>query len=443
MPISACEIARLIRTGFASPREILEHCLEAYDLWEPHIHAWVEIDRAAARAQADRLTHEARSGRLRGPLHGVPIGVKDVIDVAGLPTRAGSRTRNGEGGMQGPAVVDAEVVRRLRQAGAIVLGKTVTTEFAFTDPAATRNPHDLAHTPGGSSSGSGAAVAAGIVPLALGTQTAGSLCRPAAYCGVTAFKPTRGLVPLDGVVPCGLSFDTVGVIARSTHDAAAYLMPMLGDALLATPTALAEPRRPLRFGLLPERYYASTAEPQALEALHQAADGLSSYGHVVAPFDPATDFGAVVRAHRTVMVADAYRAHGWLLDSSGPLLGPLFKAALQEGQTIGPDERGRALRHLEQTTSVVWRAATGFDALLLLPTTGAAPRGVGSTGSQEYLTPWTAFGGPLFVTPCALSEDHLPLAVMLATAPGRDAEVVAAALALQSTLPELAPPSLP
>jgi aspartyl-tRNA(Asn)/glutamyl-tRNA(Gln) amidotransferase subunit A len=411
---------------------VLEQSLERYDAWEPAINAWAAVDRHGARRLADELSLEARAGTFRGPLHGVPIGVKDVVDVAGFATRAGSATRT-EGSA---ASTDAEVVRRLRAAGAIILGKTVTTEFAFTDPSGTRNPYNTEHTPGGSSSGSGAAVSAGVVPLAIGTQTAGSLCRPAAFCGVSAFKPTRGLVALDGVVPCGASFDTVGVISGRAEDARIYF-----EALTGLPIPSRE-RRPYRFGILPERYYEGVAAADAIDALKTAVALLTERGHAVGVLDPQLDFAAVIRDHRCVMVSDAYEAHADLLHRSAAVLGPNFRKALREGREVSGDERDASLRRLALGGDALWQSAAAFDGLLLLPTTGEAPAGFATTGNQDLLTPWTAFGGPLFVVPVQLSKNGLPLAVMVATAPGFDQTALQLGARVGDVVPALPSPEL-
>src|SRR2546426_5468390 len=246
------EAAAAIRAGALSPVELVDACLARIRALDGGLKAWAHVDERGARATAREREAEAREGRLRGPLHGVPVGVKDIFDVAGLPTTGGARpfahTR--------PSV-DATAGTRPRAAGAIVLGKTVTTEFAYRDPAPTRNPWNLAHTPGGSSSGSAAAVAARMVPLALGSQTVGSVLRPAAYCGVVGFKPTHGLVPTAGVIPLAWSLDHVGVFTREVADAAAAF------AVLARRSVAAEPCGPPRLALAPELRALRSAAPGA------------------------------------------------------------------------------------------------------------------------------------------------------------------------------------
>src|SRR5258705_9762592 len=233
--LGAREAAEAVRAGRVSPVELVEACLVRMRALDSELKAWAHVDGEGALAVARERESEARAGRLRGPLHGVPIGVKDIFDVAGMPTTGGARpfahTR---------PTVDAAAVARLRAAGAIVLGKTVTTEFAYRDPAPTRNPWNHGHTPGGSSAGSAAALAARMAPLALGSQTVGSVLRPAAYCGVVGFKGTHGLVPVAGVIPLAWSLDHVGVLARSVADAA-LAMSVLSGKDLQLPAGSAPP----------------------------------------------------------------------------------------------------------------------------------------------------------------------------------------------------------
>src|SRR5215470_7374272 len=206
-----------IRSGILSASALVERCLARIDTVDSAVHAWRYVARDSARAEADLLDHEAKAGHFRGPLHGIPVGIKDIIDVAGITTLANSRLRADSA----PATADADIVAALRLAGAVILGKTHTTEFAYLDPSPARNPHNTAHTPGGSSSGSAAAVGAGAVPLALGTQTIASVNRPAAYCGVAAFKPSTQSTCTNGMTALAPAFDTVGFYGSTVADAVA------------------------------------------------------------------------------------------------------------------------------------------------------------------------------------------------------------------------------
>ena len=239
--LGVVEAAAEIRRGAVSPVSLVEACLERIRALDGAVQAWVHVDDKGALAAARERAEEAKRSTVRGPVHGIPVAVKDIFHVAGLPTTAGARpfahSRPGE---------DATSVARLRAAGAIILGKTHTTQFAYRDPAPTRNPWNLAHTPGGSSAGSAAAVAARMAPLALGSQTVGSVLRPAAYCGVVGFKPTHGLVSTAGVIPLAWSLDHVGVFTRGVADAA------LVFSVLARRNVVAEPGGPPRLALAPD-----------------------------------------------------------------------------------------------------------------------------------------------------------------------------------------------
>lgn len=421
-------LAEQIRLRALTPSALLERCLARIADVEPHVLAWRLVDLAGARAAAGALTDEAAAGRLRGPLHGIPFGVKDIIDVAGLPTRAGSRSREAA-----PAARrDAPVVARLRAAGAIVLGKTHTTEFAFFDPAPTRNPHRLDHTPGGSSSGSAAAVAAGMVPLALGTQTNASVCRPAAYCGIAAVKPTSRSLPDAGVVPLAGSFDTVGVYGRTLADAA------LGYATLAgRPPGAPGPGRPLRLGLVADALY-ERAGACVREALHGAARRLGEAGHAIEPAPAPVPLAELIEVHATVMGYETAALHADTVRAAGDLLGPRLREFVGRGLEIAPARYEAARRAMARAAETTWRAFAGYDALLVPPVAAPAPAGLASTGDPTFITPWTLLGGPLAVIPVGLSGG-LPVAVMLAAPPHADAALLEAATrvaALVESVPE-------
>lgn len=358
-----------------------------------------------------------------GPLAGVAVGVKDVLDVAGLPTRNGSDSCAGAP----PAAADAAVVARLRQAGAAILGKTVTTEFAFTDPAPTLNPLDETCTPGGSSSGSGAAVGAGLVDIAVGTQTAGSLLRPAAYCGAVAFKPGLGVLPTTGMTPLAPSFDTVGFIARSPALAAAAFTACTGQA--------PDDRGPagLRLALGPVDS-AAPVSPEAARALTGAGRAARGAGATVEPERPPVNLTGVVADHRIVMLHEAAAAHGDRL-AEPERLRPNIRTALREGRTILPTEAAAARRRLAAARAAFWAAFEGYDALLSLPVPAAAPPREGGTGFQHMLTPWTVFGGPLLCLPWGRDARGLPLSVMVAARPGAEALVLGLGAALAALAP--------
>jgi len=390
------------------------------------IRAWVRLDDAAAIDAARSLD----DGTTGGSLAGVTLGVKDVLDLAGLPTQAGAATRADVA----PASKDAEAVARMRAAGAIPLGKTVTTEFATMDPGPTRNPYDLGHTPGGSSSGSAAAVAAGMVDLALGTQTAASLCRPAAYCGVAAYKPSYGVVPVAGMVPLAPSFDTVGVMARRVGDLRVAAEALTGEALCATV-------RRARIAILGSAWRAGNA-PTVVQAHDRAAGVLRDLGHTLTTIDLPIDAAAIVADHRRVMAVEAFAHHGALLSVPSDRVGPMFRALLTEGAAVSDAHRHEARGRLTVACDAVWSTLADFDAVLIEPVPDTAPRGLASTGPVGRLVPWTVFGGPLVVVPVALADNSLPTAAMIAAKPGDDALALALAENLAAALPALPEPEL-
>jgi Asp-tRNA(Asn)/Glu-tRNA(Gln) amidotransferase A subunit family amidase len=390
-----------------------------FDRWEQRIGAFVCLA-------------DDGNGPSTGPLAGRTVAVKDVIDVAGLPTRNGSATCAG----RAPAPADAPVVERLRAAGARIVGKTVTTEFAFTDPTPCRNPYALDRSPGGSSSGSGAAVGAGLVDIALGTQTAGSLCRPAAYCGAVGFKPGLGALPMAGVTPLSPRHDMVGIIARSVALAEAAYCTMRD-----TPAAGAEPfRRAGRLILDPT----TPVDPARLAALDDMARIVSDRTGPVTRLPTLPDADRIVADHRAVMVAEAANAHGHLLEENTKnLLRPNFREGLQAGRDIAPADHEAAVGRLAAARAAFWNRHGDIDLFLTLPVPDGPPLIGASTGFQHWLTVWTVLGGPLLCLPWGLDENGLPLSVMLAARPGDEARLLAFGRDLADAAPAMPRPVLP
>ena len=385
------------------------------DLWEQHIHSIVAV--------CD--TDESAKHTDHGPLSGLTVGVKDIIDVAGIATRNGS-----DACKDAPsAIKDAKVVASLRAAGAQIVAKTTTTEFAFTDPTACRNPFDLNRTPGGSSSGSGAAVAAGVVDIALGTQTAGSLCRPAAYCGTVGFKPTHGALSNAGVTPLAPSFDSVGVIAGTVAQAQAAFAVMAPWQSHANDAP--EPKAVC--GLWPGDV---TPETDVLAALEDAARVSACLGVTANEISLQADVDQIVKAHRTVMNYEAAMAHGAMLDDRrAEMLKPKFLAGLRAGAAISPDAAAHATAVLADAKQAFWAGLARVDVVLTLPVPDGPPLIDGTTGYQDWLTPWTVFGGPLICLPWGLDRLGRPRSVMLAGRPGQDAALFAFASRLEENGP--------
>ena len=288
-PTTITEAAEFIRTGALTPSDLLEQCLARIDRYEERVRAWVHIDREGAREQASRLTAEVKQNGYRGPLHGIPVGIKDIIDVFDMPTGCGSKRW-----ANSYARRDATCVERLRQAGAVIMGKTVTTAYASFDPPITRNPWNPAHTPGGSSSGSAAAVACGMCLGALATQTGGSITRPASYCGVYSLKPTYGRVSVDGVLPLAPSMDHAGVMANCVRDLAILFQAIAGPDTRRGFTFEAHTPIPDVLGAIELTEHKPAVPP--ISASLAASSSISSAPNC-APSTPHSSNGSMDRSH--------------------------------------------------------------------------------------------------------------------------------------------------
>jgi aspartyl-tRNA(Asn)/glutamyl-tRNA(Gln) amidotransferase subunit A len=418
--LTAAEMARRVRQGTLSPVEILEACLRRIEEVEASVLAWVQLDRAGAREIARSLEVEARRGALRGPLHGVPVGIKDIIAVAGMTTTNGS----GEFAHERPQA-DATCVARLRSAGAVILGKTATTQFASGDPAPTRNPWNLEHTPGGSSSGSAAGVATGMMALALGTQTGGSVLRPAAYCGIVGLKPTHGRISASGVTPLAWSLDHVGVFARSIEDAALALGVLAGrddaDPLSATaPTAdylaaLTDDARPPRLGI-PRWIYEDRASPEVRAHLEAVAATFAREGASIEEVSAPASAPAFQDAHALIMRVEAAAYHRERFARHADSYRPYIRSIVEAGLGIPGVDHASALRIQKEFRRDLIRALAGLDALLLPVAPTPAPRGLESTGDPSLCVPGSLAGLPSISIPSGLAENGLPLSVQLLAA---------------------------
>jgi len=422
-PRTITAAAELIRRGDLTPAELLEQCLARIDRYEPRVKAWVVVDRDGAREQAERLTAELKAGTNRGPLHGIPVGVKDIIDVFDLPTGCGSKLWANSVARQ-----DATCVSRLRQAGAVILGKTVTTPFAFLDPPPTRNPWNLERTPGGSSSGSAAAVACGMCLGALGTQTGGSLTRPASFCGVCSLKPTHGRVSVSGVLPFATTLDHVGVMANCVRDLAILFEAVAGTdgrsgLAQAVPAAVREVdrrlspdnrERPPHFtrlhGLFDER-----AEP-AMRAAIDRLDGdlrtLAATETRIVQAVPPAGFAELHRHHRLVMAVEAAHYHGARLARHPEDYPPRIRQLVEEGLAASAVDY-RAARYERDILYGQMSDPAMWSGYYLAPAaTGPAPD-VSTTGDPSFNAPWSYTGLPTVSFPVARTPDGMPLAVQL------------------------------
>jgi len=404
-------LSAAVARGDLDPEAVLDAALARIDAVDPAVQGWRVVDRDGACAQVRRLKAALAAGQSPGPLCGVPVAVKDVIDVAGLPTRAGSRTR----AQAPPCSIDAHVVTLLRAAGAVVLGKVHTTEFAFFDgPPPTRNPHDLSRTPGGSSAGPAAVVAAGMVPLSLGTQTAGSVSRPAAYCGIAAFKPSTRAWSSFGVVPFAPSFDTVGVFGYRTADAA-----LAARALMPEFLPFAAPRRAeeLRIAVLEDAVLAAASDGVARVSV-DVVSRLKDAGIVVTPFASPVSLAMIGDLHLTMREHELGRAHVSLLDAPEGEVTPSLREAVARGSAIEPQRYLDAVSAMAAAHQQFWQVMAGFDAVIFPAAPDIAPVGM-PTGDASFIVPFTALGGPIASVPAGFDQG-LPLGIMLAGVPGSD-----------------------
>ncbi len=404
------DFAAAMRSGELTSEALVRRCLDRIAAVDGTVQAWIHVLADEALATARALDGESVR---RGPLHGIPFAVKDVIDVRGLPTRAFSPSR----AEALPATADATVVANLRAAGAIVLGKVHTTEYAYFAPAPpTRNPWDLRRTPGGSSAGSGAAIAAGMVPLALGTQTAGSVNRPAAYTGTCAFKPSTLAIGGVGVVPLAPSYDTVGAFGASAQDAA-----YLASGYAAAHLRLIEPKAPPpRILMLEDALISRLTQPGTVAQVAGFADMLRGAGLRVSRAESAVSLEAVLLTHRRVLLAEAGRTHARLPKE---LISPRLAADIEEGLAIPEEEYHAALRELARFRQAFWRGF-GPDDLLLLPAAPDVAPMDGTTGDPSLVIPFTALGGPIATLRAGLDgATGMPVGALLCAAPGADARL--------------------
>lgn len=420
------DLAAAIASGRLSPVDLLERYLDRIAAADPTVQAWREVDSARARRDAETLHLEARSGDLRGPLHGIPLGVKDIIDVAGLPTRCNSRSREAVA----PATADAEIVLQLRRQGMLVLGKLHTTEFAFFDPSPARNPHNVAHTPGGSSSGSGAAVAVGMVPAALGTQTVASVNRPAAYCGIAAFKPSTRSTVTHGIAPLAPSYDTVGFYGHDVDDAATLYEAAASPFASRAPATAA---RKLRV-LLPEDPHLDVATDEVRASWQRTGELIANAGHTVSAFKAPVSFAEIFALQRSTMLYEASRNYSYTLDLAPGLIGNKFLAAVSDGLVI-PTGRYLAERARLDALRQTFLAATEPGDLFIWPAApDTAPHGLGWTGDPRFISPWTSIGGPIVTVPVAMARNGLPLGCIVTSAPGTDRQMCADARAIAAAV---------
>ena len=443
--LSAAQAASEIRDGRLSAAELMESLLARSAALEPALRVWVTLDEDRCMAAARRADDEMRRDGPAGPLHGVPVGVKDIYYTSDMKTTNGSPMF-----ADFQPDFDSTAVALLRRGGAIVMGKTVTTEFACADPPPTRNPWNAAHTPGGSSSGSAAGVAARMFPAALGSQTAGSVVRPASYNGVVGMKPTFGLLSRYGVTPVSWSLDTMGFFCRTVEDAALLLSclaehdPDDGASVstsdrVATGTLEAEPEPP-RIATM-RRFFYEKADPEARDATDAAVEKLSAAGAEIEEVAVEADYDDLLAAHRVVMAVEAAAVHEQRFRTRADEYGPRVRGLIESGMLVPAVTYVQAQRIREKFRDAMLEAVSGYDAVIG-PTTPSAPGDPSTTGNPVFQVPWTSCGFPAITLPCSLSESGLPLGVQLAVGPLEESRLLSAAAWCERALGFEATPAL-
>ena len=434
--LTATELAPKLAIGEVRALELTEACLKRISEHDGEIEAWAYLDADHARAQAKSLDERRQAGRPIGPLHGLPVGVKDIFDTADMPTENGSVLHRGRQPRE-----DAVTVSRLRQAGAVILGKTVSTEFALMHPGKTKNPRDAKRTPGGSSSGSAAGVASGMVALALATQTNGSVIRPASFCGIFGLKPTHGLIPRTGVFAQSRFLDTIGVHGRSVADVA-----LIGEVLMRydprDPDTSPRPAPPLRAlaaeapPVKPMIAFVKTpiwdkADDDAKEAFAELASALGAQCDEV---ELPEIFAGAWDWHRKIMLADVAKSCAGLYEKGRDKLSESLRGIIEEG---------REVKAVDYAAAKDWRAVLNagldeifgrYDAIVTPAATGEAPLGLESTGDPAFCTLWTFCGTPAVTLPLLVGAHGLPIGVQLVGPCGDDARLLRTATWLVSEL---------
>ncbi len=424
--MTAVDMAAAIRAGEITAEELVQDCLARISTLEDSIGAWAYLDPGYALSQAQAADSARRAGESLGPLHGVPVGVKDIFDTHDMPTEHGTALHAG----RAPSY-DATVVELLREAGAVIMGKTITTELAVYAPGKTTNPHDPQRTPGGSSSGSAAAVAAAMVPLTVGTQTNGSIIRPASYCGVYGYKPSHGLISRYRVLQQSRILDHVGVFGRTLGDVA-----LIAEQLMAfddrdpdmrprarprlIETTAQEPPSPPRLAMI------KTAVWDHAEAyVHGAFEELAEhFGNSIEVMELPEAFQDAVMWHRTIMEADLALSFERDYQQGKEQLSDTLCEMIERGLGYSAVEYNRAVAQISAMNKVLDEILLHYDAIITPATTGEAPLGLESTGSPIFCTLWTLCGVPAITAPVMQGSNGMPVGVQLVASRGDDARLL-------------------
>lgn len=438
--LTAGEALAQMRAGRLTSAKLVESCLERIEETDPEIGAWAFLDPDAAMQQAEAADRHRERGLTMGPLHGIPVGLKDIIDTADMPTQRGTPIFAGR-----QPDADARIVERLREAGAVIMGKTVTTELAFVHANETRNPHNSAHSPGGSSSGSAAAVAAEQIPLAVGTQTNGSVIRPASFCGTFGFKPSRGMIPRTGVLQTSVSLDQLGTFGRSLGDVA-LLADALGSYDQRDPESWPRPRPDTAAGAVS----AAPVEPDFIwfdlpfhDRLSEAArDGLEGVldilGDKVERTATADNLPALVAVQATIHEYEFCQHLTDTIDAHWDALSATLKPVLERGRKITKAEYEDALAVKKSAEAFFDQLFLDYDAIVAPAAAGEAPRFGEGTGDPIFCTLWTLAGLPSVTLPLLVGETGLPIGVQLIGAREKDDRLMRTAHWLQDHIAAVA-----
>jgi Asp-tRNA(Asn)/Glu-tRNA(Gln) amidotransferase A subunit family amidase len=425
--LSLAEAARRIAVGDMTSETYTRGLLLRVRELDDSVQAWAWLDPAHAIGRARDADDRVRAGRTPGPLHGMPIGVKDIVATRGVPTGMGSPIYSDYVPEQ-----NAEVVDRLHAAGAFVMGKTVTTEFAFMVPAKTRNPWNSAHTPGGSSSGSAAAVACGMVPAAIGTQTNGSIIRPAAFCGVVGYKPGKGVLSTDGILPFSPTLDQPGVFARSVEDGALLVAHLAHSRWTISPQISALKHAPRLVAVRTPVWHLASEDQRNRFAMDVA--GLREAGAVIEEIELPGSFNDAHKVHRAIMLYEAAAASRVVRESFAAKLSEFLRKALEEGDRISAAEYDRALKKKEALERDFSRFLDDFDAAITPPGAGEAPL-TDSTGDPSFCTIWSLLGVPAVTIPTGLGSHGLPMGLQIIGNQGESNHLLATAMWCERQLP--------
>ncbi|MFC4271214.1 amidase [Sneathiella chungangensis] len=436
--LSATEAVRKIHEGTLRSVDLVQACLDRIDETDDEIGAWVHIDRDAALAQAEEMDKLRRAGKPMGALHGVPVSLKDIIDTQNLPTERGTPVFKGR-----QPSADAAIVERLKDQGAIILGKTVTTELAFVHAAETKNPHNLAHSPGGSSSGSAAAVAAFQVPLAIGTQTNGSVIRPASFCGTYGFKPTRGVISRRGILQTSKNLDQVGVFGRTLEDVA-----LLADVIKgydpADSLSYPRPRPHMLNGCQAE----APVEPEfvwlelpfddrlALDAREGLEEVMMALGDRIEKIAVPSAFGGFVDAQRVIHEYEICDHLHEMFSKHWAQISADLQAIVERGRQISHSQYEEALEFMSSANEYFEVFFNDYDAVLTASAPGEAPKFGNGTGDPIFSTIWTLCGLPCVSLPLLVGENSLPIGVQLVAKSEQDDRLLRTANWLQNKLGE-------